>query len=106
MADDLWRTADQFPLGAIAGINEIDARGPSGPDTRPFGLRYATDPNHPSNDSLDVAEQGYDVDRQIAVVRDGDSIVPVFKHTSNRTSTTTSDSDRRGPDSDSDVGND
>jgi putative ATP-grasp target RiPP len=106
MMNDLWRPADQFPLGKMAGLREVNDEGPGSQETRPFGLKYVTDPNLSGRSSLNVAALYYDCNQQIAVMRDGESVLPAFKHTNNQTSTTTADSDRTGPDSDTDVGND
>lgn len=107
MTDDLWRPADQFPLGRIVGLCEIDDEGSSSPDTRPFGLRYAASPNTAGRDGLDIAALDYDFDRQIAIMYDGGLVLPAFKHTSNQTSTSTADHDRKGGgDADTDVGGD
>lgn len=104
--DDLWRPADQFPLGSLAGRCEGDKEPRGGVETRPFGLRHAVVSNLGSDDSLDLAALDYDIDRQVAVMRDGGSVLPAFKHTNNRTSTSTGADDRKAADRDSDVGGD
>jgi len=66
MTNDLWRAADQFPLGPAAGITELGQAEPSGKDTRPFGLRYVTDPDLTGRDPMNISAIDYDTDRQIA----------------------------------------
>jgi putative ATP-grasp target RiPP len=103
VTDDIWWSADQFPLGRVAGLRETDGEGPGSRDTRPFGIRYAASPKAAGRDGLDIAELDYDFDRQIAVMRDGGSVLPAFKHTSGKTSTDTAVHDRNAGDKDTDV---
>lgn len=55
-----------FRLGRPFGRVEPDASKPSGPDTRPYGLRYASDPAPAAE--LDVTAIGYDAQGQVALV--------------------------------------
>jgi putative ATP-grasp target RiPP len=66
----------------------------------PFGIKCAV-----SADTIDVdlPSVSYDSTRQIAVIIDGDDILPAMRHTSTRTKTTTASQDRKGNDSDTDA---
>src|SRR4051812_6054312 len=66
----------------------------------PFGMKCAVTPA--AIVEVDLPSINYDVDRQIAVVAEGDATVPAMRHTSTNTKTTTASQDRRGNDSDSD----
>jgi putative ATP-grasp target RiPP len=87
----------------MTGLCEVNDEEPSSKDTRPFGLKYVTDSNSLSRGELDFTALDYDFDRQIAVMRDGASVLPVFKHTSGSTSTETARADKNAPDTDTDV---
>ena len=104
MSDDLFGSAHHFPLGKTAGALTGSAEPPGEPGTRPFGLRFLAEPVPDSQDGLDWGALEYDARQQIAVVRDGELLTPVFKHTNNQTTTTTGTDDRKAPDSDTDVG--
>lgn len=66
----------------------------------PFGLRWAvTGRPVPVGD---LAAYGYDHDRQVGVVCDGEAVVPLMRHTTGMTHTTTHPDGQSGPDSDSD----
>jgi putative ATP-grasp target RiPP len=107
MQDRIWRAADQFPLGSGPRLAEIPDEPPStDAGARPFGLRYVNDCPLADHSSIDWATLHYDEERQIAMVADDGVILPAFKHTSNQTSTSTGDQDRRGADKDTDVGGD
>ena len=90
----------------MGGLCEVNDEEPSSRDTRPFGLRYVADSNPSSRGELDLTALDYDSDRQIAIMRDGGSVLPAFKHTSGSTSTETASSDRNAPDTDTDVDSD
>jgi putative ATP-grasp target RiPP len=66
----------------------------------PFGLKYAVTPA--STVDIDLPSISYDPARQVAVITDGDTILPAMRHTSTHTSTSTASQDRNGNDSDSD----
>lgn len=99
-------TIEPFTLGKPFGLVAQTAERPSGPETRPFGLRFAVEP--PASATADIGPErfSYDHERQLALVSDGDVAVPVVKHTSNQTKTSTSSHDRNPPDDDTDVGGD
>lgn len=92
----LTEARHQFPLGCA--FSRADASGEPG-TARPFGLRYAVVP--PSTIDVDLSTLGYDADRQIAIVLDGDVVVPAMRHTSTKTKTQTGD--KSGPDDDEDA---
>jgi putative ATP-grasp target RiPP len=98
MADDpLFRAADQFPLGRRLGLVTATDQVPSGPNVRPFGLRFATSTALPI--PVDLSVLRYDRQRQITV---DDIGAPVFgKHSTGPTSTQTSDG-HKSMDSDTD----
>lgn len=97
--DPIYPAAAEFPLGRPFGVVTPDAGTPSGPATRPFGLRYAS--TSTSAATADTATLGYDEQRQIGIAHDGNAWVPLMRHTTGATTTATSDS-HRGPDSDAD----
>lgn len=93
----LYGAEDVLPLGApfgyVAGSEEPPSR-----DFRPFGLRHAVEPT-PSPVDLDGFE--YDTGRQVGMIRHGETLVPLLRHTTGTTSTRTSDGHKQ-MDSDSD----
>jgi putative ATP-grasp target RiPP len=97
---------EPFSLGRPFGMVECSIDQPGDPATRPFGLRFAVTPPSSATAIIEPASFGYDRDRQIAVVQEGGTAVPVMKHTSNQTKTSTNSDDRTPPDDDSDVGGD
>jgi putative ATP-grasp target RiPP len=86
-----------FPLDATT-ILDTSAHPDGG--AVPFGLKCAV-----GADTIDVdlPSISYDPDRQIAVIVDGDDVLPAMRHTSTNTKTTTASQDRKGNDSDSDA---
>jgi putative ATP-grasp target RiPP len=104
MSEDPFGPTHHFPLGKKAGAITVSAEWPEDRAPRPFGLRFLADPVPDSRGALDWTAVEYDPQRQIAVIRDGDALTPVFKHTNNQTTTTTGVDDRKAPDSDTDVG--
>jgi putative ATP-grasp target RiPP len=97
---------EPFTLGRPFGVIEVPPDKPGDPSTRPFGLRFAVTPPPSATAVIEPTSLSYDHDRQIAVVYDGGAVVPVMKHTSNQTKTSTNSDDRTPPDTDSDVGGD
>jgi putative ATP-grasp target RiPP len=98
--DSLHRLRAQFPLGRPFGL--LPASGEvCAVDVLPFGLRRAVvSPVVPVGD---LSAYGYDHDRQIGIVREGDrGVVPLFRHTHGQTRTVTRPDGRGGPDSDAD----
>lgn len=97
----IWRSQDMFPLGAATG-QPVAKCSELAEDWRPFGLRYLVDPDPGANCDLDLASVRFDDAAQIAMVIGEFGMVPVFKHTSGQTSTTTNVQDRKASDSDTD----
>lgn len=97
----IWQPQDMFPLGAVAS-QPVAKRGVAAEAWRPFGLRYLVDPDPGANCDLDQASVRFDDAAQIAMVSVESGMVPVFKHTSGQTSTTTNVQDRKASDSDAD----
>ena len=96
--NDLTRPGDHFPLGEALADDHSDASA-----VRPFGLRFATTPTAAAVVDIDWSKVGYDQAHQITTVTEDDgTVLPAMKHTSTRTSTTTSSHDRKGADSDTD----
>jgi len=66
----------------------------------PFGLCHAVESTMvPIGD---LSAYGYDAGRQIGVVHDGDRVVPLLRHTTGQTRTTTNPDGHEGADSDTD----
>lgn len=97
-----WRPNDLFPLGQRPASPGEDVPASAGP-ARPFGLRYLTDPDPGSAVALDWEKVSYDPDRQIAVISGDQGVMPMFRHTSSKTSTSTNIDDREASDSDEDT---
>lgn len=95
---EMFRASDHFPLGRAYG--RIDARPAPASAVRPFGLTLAVQPR--VNIRFDPGELGYDNVRQIGLIRDGEEMVPLSKHTDGQTSTQTNADGHGGRDSDTD----
>ena len=89
-----------FPLGKPYGEIDMSAEQPTGPDTRPFGLSFAR--RSEKSETLTLSTIGYDSERQIGVILDGDAWVPIARHTTGQTGTRTNPDGHKGPDSDTD----
>lgn len=84
--DPLYPAAAQFPLGRPFGL--LAPSDPeAGPELVPFGLRQAVET--PAAPIGDPASYGYDHDRQVGVVFDGERLLPLLKHTTGKTNTVT-----------------
>lgn len=94
----MFSSSDHFPLGHAYG--RVNAMPAPASDSRPFGLALAV----PSRTSVRVnpAELGYDDIRQIGMIRDGEDMVPLSKHTDGPTKTQTNSDGQGGYDSDTD----
>jgi putative ATP-grasp target RiPP len=90
--------SDHFPLGRPFGAVDTSGERPS--RVQPFGLTLAVRPR--VSTSLEPDRLGYDIDQQIGLIREGDEMVPVLRHTDGQTSTQTSADGQSGPDSDTD----
>lgn len=96
------RRSHSMPPAATLSARERSTPSSAIGSGRPFGLRYLVDPHPSATCDLDLAAVRLDDVTQIAVMsRDSDG-VPVFKHTSDETSTTTNIHDRKTSDSDTD----
>ncbi|WP_414936603.1 putative ATP-grasp-modified RiPP [Amycolatopsis sp. cmx-11-51] len=91
--------SDHFPLGRPFGAVDTSDERPS--HARPFGLTLAVRPR--VSTSLETDRLGYDSDRQIGLIREGDDMVPLAKHTDGQTNTQTNADGQHGPDSDTDA---
>jgi putative ATP-grasp target RiPP len=70
---------------------------------RPFGLTATARRVRPDNVAiLDPTELGYDNEMQIGLIRGGEAMVPLARHTTGQTSTVTHNDGHRGNDSDTD----
>ncbi|MER6562389.1 putative ATP-grasp-modified RiPP [Streptomyces sp. NPDC001027] len=67
MTTTMDRAREAFPLSA--GKLPHSAEAPSGPDTRPFALRFARTPD--STGAARIPASFYDTDRQVNVSYDG-----------------------------------
>jgi len=91
---------NQLPLGRAFGEIEPCSEGPSGRETRPFGLSCATRPA--ATPTADLSKVGYDSERQVGVVQEGGEWVSLAKHSTGQTGTTTHPDGKGGNDSDTD----
>jgi putative ATP-grasp target RiPP len=96
----LYPASSRFPLGSPFGLVPA-GDGVTEADSMPLGLRLAT--AHAATPVGDLSRYGYDTDRQIGIVRDGDTVVPLLKHTDGQTSTVTHPDGHQGNDTDQDV---
>ncbi len=66
--DPLGRVSERFPLGR--GLERVDlgSEPPSGPETRPFGLRYLTPVAADRANVLDLSEVTYDPQAQMSTI--------------------------------------
>jgi putative ATP-grasp target RiPP len=98
--DPLFPNSDAFALGSPFGLldtcKEVTPR-----EVWPFGLRRAV--VAPAVEVGDLSGYGFDHDRQIGTVVDADGVVvPLLRHTTGQTRTTTNPDGHRSPDSDTD----
>src|SRR5690606_6950739 len=98
-ADPLYPISGLFPLGRPFGLLPASEE-MCPPEVLPFGLRRAVGSKAVPIGHL--AAYGYDHDRQIGTVRDGDTVLPLMRHTTGQTRTSTNPDGQRGPDSDTD----
>jgi putative ATP-grasp target RiPP len=93
--------SDQFPLGRPYGAVPGEPEPASA--ARPFGLAATARRVRPDNVArLDPGDLGYDDEAQIGLIRDGEQMVPLAKHTNGQTKTVTHNDGHGGNDSDSD----
>jgi putative ATP-grasp target RiPP len=86
-----------FPLDTTVPDPDPATRPENG--VLPFGLKRAV---RADTIDVDLPSISYDPARQIAVITDGDDVLPAMHHTSTNTKTSTASQDRKGNDSDSD----
>ncbi|MGB6164314.1 MAG: putative ATP-grasp-modified RiPP [Pseudonocardiaceae bacterium] len=94
----VFPSADHFPLGRPYG--RTDAEPAPASEVRPFGLTLAVQPR--KNIRFNPDELGYDEVGQIGLIREGDVMVPMSKHTDGTTKTQTNADGHGGRDSDTD----
>ena len=98
--DPLYPSSGAFGLGGPFGLLDTSG-GVSAPEALPFGLRKAV--TAPVVAVGDLSTYGFDHDQQIGtVVDDNGVVVPLLRHTTGTTKTTTNPDGKSGPDSDSD----
>lgn len=96
----LCPASSRFPLGQPFGLVPVGT-GVTAAGSMPLGLRLAT--SHVATPVGDLSRYGYDTDRQVGIVRDGDTETPLLKHTDGQTSTVTNPDGYKGNDTDQDV---
>jgi putative ATP-grasp target RiPP len=96
---ELFPSSDHFPLSRTFGRLDGMPEPPSG--VRPFGLSVVV----PATMMIKVnpAEISYDEERQIGLVREGDVVVPLARHTDGVTNTVTDGGDGQTKNTDSDT---
>ncbi|MGH3794037.1 MAG: putative ATP-grasp-modified RiPP [Pseudonocardiaceae bacterium] len=94
----VFPSSDHFPLGQPYG--RVDATPAPASPVRPFGLALAVQPQ--TCISFDPDTLGYDTTQQIGLIRDGQDMVPLSKHTDGQTNTQTNADGHGGVDSDTD----
>lgn len=89
-----------FPMGEYHGLPaEAD-----GSTMRPFGLRFAAPPApSATTPPVDFSTWAYDDRRQVAVVRDGGSVIEAVRHSTGPTQTPTNTGDGTRFERDDDV---
>lgn len=98
--DPLYPNSDAFALGSPFGLLDASSQG-SEPEAVPFGLRRAVFAQ--MVEMGDLSAYGFDHDQQIGTILDETgAVVPLLRHTTGATRTTTNPDGHRGPDSDSD----
>ncbi len=89
---------DHFPLGRRFGV--VDIKPEPASRVRPFGLTLGRAARSVAD--LNPADIGYDPDAQVGLVRDGDRMVRMAKHSTGQTNTQTNNDGHQGYDSDTD----
>jgi putative ATP-grasp target RiPP len=97
--DAIHRAAEQFALGRPYGLLP-PPKDAGGGGALPFGLRHAVVST--PTPMPDLSAYGFDHDQQIGTVREGNQVVPLLRHTTGQTRTSTNPDGHRGPDSDTD----
>jgi putative ATP-grasp target RiPP len=95
----LYPSTTGFPLGRpVLPVQDMTLEADK--VTVPLALRYAVAPVQVA--ILDLEGVGYDEQRQIGVVRQGDVLIPLLKHSTGWTMTNTARRDAQPGDSDRD----
>jgi putative ATP-grasp target RiPP len=98
--DPLYPHSGAFGLGRPFGLLEA-SREVTAPEAVPFGLRRAV--TAPVVEVGDLSGYGFDHDQQIGTVVGEDGVVmPLLRHSTGQTRTTTNPDGHKGPDSDTD----
>ncbi|MGH3645637.1 MAG: putative ATP-grasp-modified RiPP [Micromonosporaceae bacterium] len=98
--DPLYPNSGAFALGRPFGLLDV-AGEVTAAEALPFGLNRAV--VAPAVAAVDLSTYGFDHERQIGTKVDADGVVvPLLKHTTGQTRTTTNPDGYRGPDSDTD----
>lgn len=94
----IFPLSDHFPLGHAYG--RVNAMPAPVSDLRPFGLTLAVLSR--TSARVNPTELGYDDIYQIGLIRDGEKMVPLSRHTDGSTNTQTNSDGQGGYDSDTD----
>jgi putative ATP-grasp target RiPP len=98
--DPLYPNSGAFGLGRPFGLLDASQE-VTAPEAMPFGLRRAV--VAPGVEVGDLSAYGFDHDRQIGTVVGEDGVaVPLLRHTTGQTRTSTNPDGHKGPDSDTD----
>jgi putative ATP-grasp target RiPP len=95
----IFPSSDHLPLGRPFGLVRTQPEPPS--QVRPFGLTLAVAPARVT--TVNTAEIGYDEDAQVGLIRLGDDMVPLSKHTDGQTNAVTQGGDGQKTNQDSDT---
>ncbi|MGH3521098.1 MAG: putative ATP-grasp-modified RiPP [Haloechinothrix sp.] len=89
---------DHFPLGRLCGV--IDGEPEPASAARPFGLTRAQPPREVGQ--LNPDDLSYNDDAQVGLIREGDRMIKLAKHSTGQTNTQTNNDGHQGYDSDTD----
>lgn len=92
-------SSDHFPLGRAYGWVDAVPEAPS--DVRPFGLTVAVAPT--AVITVNAGDISYDEEGQVGLIREGDVLVPLSRHTDGITNTVTDGGDGQSKNTDSDT---
>jgi len=98
--DPLYPSSGAFALGRPFGLRDVSDE-VTAAEAVPFGLNRAV--VAPAEAVGDLSAYGFDHERQIGTVVDADgAVVPLLRHTTGQTHTTTNPDGHKGPDFDVD----
>lgn len=89
--DPLARAAERFPMGRGLEPVNLGDEPPSGPETRPFGLRYLTPVAADRANVLDASGISYDPETQMSTIDEEPLIVAATKQPTKYSTTTKED---------------